>query len=146
MTATHFHLLANHLPIVMLCIAFGLFVYSFFARMWDARRIALALFVGSAITLVPVYFTGEDAEHYVEEAISEVSHKQIHEHEESAEVSFILVLVLGLFSLVHLIWKPLHPIWTILLLVISIVSLVSVLHTGYEGGRIRHTEVYLHNH
>ena len=98
----------------------------------------------AAVGGVMAFLTGEPAEETVEK-ISGISKDLIEEHEESANLTLILISIMGLLSCVGLFmsWKTAKFIKTlpIVVLVISIACFGAAARTGYLGGKIRHTEI-----
>lgn len=90
------------------------------------------------------FLTGEPAEETVEN-ISGISKNLIEEHEESANLTLILISIMGLLSCTALFisWKSAKFIKSlpIIVLIISIACFGAAARTGYLGGKIRHTEV-----
>jgi hypothetical protein len=81
----------------------------------------------------------------VVEKIAGISHDVIHEHEEAAELAFILQMIMGVFALLSffLAYKKsaFARISSILTLVIGLAAFAMVARAGYYGGMIRHPEV-----
>ena len=105
---------------------------------------SLGVFVIIAILAVPPYLSGEPAEHLVE-SIPGVSKAFAEEHEEAAQVAFTGVVILGVTSLVGLIWfrrEKILPTWfTAIVLLIAIAVFGSMAWTANLGGKIRHSEI-----
>lgn len=142
MDTAYIHLLLNHLPV--LGVPFGLLLLAagMIRKSSDLQRAALVTFALAALFTVPVYLTGDPAEEKVEH-IAGVSHHQIHEHEERAEISLIATSVLGVLSLGALIgWRgrdlPSAPLGA--LAVLALLTFGSLVLTAKAGGEIRHTE------
>ncbi|HEX9782951.1 MAG TPA: hypothetical protein VGA56_09525, partial [Opitutaceae bacterium] len=104
MNVAHLHLILNHVPVLGTAFGLGLLTFALWRKSEEVKKAALGLFVISALLAIPVYFTGEPAEEIVEE-LPDVSHANIEEHEEAAEVAFIGVLMLGVAALTKLIWR-----------------------------------------
>ena len=144
MNDAHLHLLLNHVPI--LGTLFGVLVLGFglLAGNRSLTRTGLVTFIATALLALPAYFSGEGAEEAVEH-LPGVSEQLIERHEETAELAFGLVEVLGLISLGLLLlgWK--YPdterkaAWLPLALGIGTFAAMAV--TGNTGGEIRHTEI-----
>jgi len=141
MNPVHAHLVLNHVAILS-----GLFsLVIFFSGLYFSERIllrtAMVGFVFSALVTIPVFLTGEPAEEAVEE-LPGISHALIESHEEAAEFSIWVVQLLGLVSLFGL-FAPSTYDRTVKYLIsgFGIVSVVSMIYTGLEGGKIRHTEI-----
>ncbi|HKI46759.1 MAG TPA: hypothetical protein VKA08_15630 [Balneolales bacterium] len=103
-------------------------------------------FLIAGLTVIPVFLTGETAHERVEN-IQTVSEPYMEEHEDAAEVSLWLTLLLGIIGLSGLIIERYRPgffhVYIAALLMVSLVTAGFLTYTGYLGGNIRHTE--LHN-
>jgi hypothetical protein len=143
MNAVHWHLVLNHLPVLASFFGLIIFVYGWYRSKEEVIRVALGLFVFSGIAVIPVDYSGGAAEEIVEE-LDGVSHDDIEHHEEAAETSYYLTILLGLVALVGLFQSiragsiPVWMFWVILL--VSLVTLGSLARTANDGGKIRHPE------
>ncbi|MFM9944718.1 MAG: hypothetical protein ACKVQB_05740 [Bacteroidia bacterium] len=144
MNQTHIHLLVTHLPIFGsilggLVLSHGLWTKSNHTKI-AAYNVLIIAAIGAAIA----YFTGEAAEETIEN-IAGIAETMIEEHEETAELAFISLMVLGGTSLIGLFLSlkksALANKVAMVVLLISLVSFGLVARTGYLGGQIRHTEV-----
>lgn len=144
MDQTHIHLIITHLPI------FGSILGAIVLVMGLVNKTRQTLIAGYIVLLISslgaliAHQTGEAAEEAVEH-LQGFSEKLIHEHEESAEIAFIAMIVLGLLSLVALFLayrksSYSYPVGWIIF-IISLVSFGIIARTGYLGGQIRHTEI-----
>ena len=144
MNPVHIHLILNHVSILAAIFSVILLIVSFFRNNATVRSIALYGFVLAALTVVPVFLTGEPAEESVE-GIAGIAEVTIEAHEESAEISTWLIVALGVVSLGALTVgrKLIESTRTITLsiLVLSFIASASIAYTGYLGGQIRHTEL-----
>jgi hypothetical protein len=97
-----------------------------------------------SVLAVPVYLTGEPAEHLVEH-LPGVTKPAIEQHEESAEAAFIAVLVLGIAVLGALGFfrgpRPIPHWFGVVSLVIALATCGLMLRTANLGGKVRHTEI-----
>jgi hypothetical protein len=94
--------------------------------------------------MIPLYLSGEGAEEIVEHKVG-VTKTLIHEHEESAEVSLVLVELTAALALSWIFAKRFkdqicHYLEKIVL-VMSLLALVLVAQTAHLGGMIRHDEI-----
>jgi len=101
-------------------------------------------FVIAGLTVIPVFLTGESAHERVED-IQTVSERYIEEHEEAAEASLWLTVVLGVAGLGGLVIEKyrrgfLH-VYIAGLMLVSLVTAGFLTYTGYLGGNIRHSEL-----
>lgn len=144
MNGAHAHLLINHLPIFGLFFAFLLLLVAFFRRSRELQIVALCGTLLVAVGTIPAYLTGEPAEHVVEE-MPGVEHDLIEEHEEAAEVSFIVVELLGVMALGGLLFHRgggSMPRWYgALMLLVTMAAAGLIGWTSNLGGEIRHPEI-----
>ena len=143
MNVAHLHLILNHVPVLGTAFGLGLLTFALWRKSEEVKKAALGLFVISALLAIPVYLTGEPAEEIVEE-LPDVSHANIEEHEEAAEVAFIGVLALGVAALAGLVWRRGRTVPTgfasgILAASVAVCGLMA--WTANLGGQVRHTEI-----
>ena len=141
MNPVHFHLLFNHVAI--LSAVFSILIFSAGLIMSDRVLVRTAMigFIFSALITIPVFLTGESAEDAVED-LPGVTHAIVHSHEEAAEFSIWMIEILGLISLVSLFAaEKFRRILTTLLVIFAIVATTTLIYTGMEGGKIRHSEI-----
>ncbi|MGE0355048.1 MAG: hypothetical protein AB7Q69_17685 [Gemmatimonadales bacterium] len=147
LTAAHIHLMLNHIPVLGAPFLLLLLGIGLVHRSADIQRVALMLTVLLSLATIPAYLTGEPAEHQVRDAtwFTETDKEIAHEHEERAEVSFIVMLATGVIAL-GVLWLsrgkemiPRHYAWIALLALLVTSGLMA--WTALEGGEIRHEEV-----
>ncbi len=144
MNQTHIHLLITHLPIFGSILGGLVLAHGLWTKNEQTKIAAYNLLIISAIGAGIAYLTGEAAEETVED-IAGILKSRIHEHEDSALISLISLIVLGVSSIVGL-WasvtkSALSRMIATLTLIISLVSFGLIARTGYLGGQIRHTEL-----
>jgi uncharacterized membrane protein len=142
-SATHLHLVINHLPILGIPFGIALLAAGVLRRSLELKRAALVTFALAALFVVPVFLTGEPAEETVER-LPGVSEVYIERHEDLAKLSLALTSVLGILSLIALVgWrqKDLPGGLQAALLTVSLLSAASLGLTGAAGGAIRHSEI-----
>ena len=111
----------------------------------EVTRLGLVAAVLVALLTVPVYLTGEPAEHSLRDLVPDVDRDLVHEHDERAEVGFIAVLATGGLAVLAL-WlgrraeQP-GPMLSGLVLVALVVCFGLFAWTALVGGQIRHTEL-----
>jgi uncharacterized membrane protein len=143
---THVHLLLNHLPIIVTMLGLLLVAVAVWKQSDYLARMALAFFVGGALSALPTYLTGESAEDTVIHLhLPGVTREVIERHSDAALISAIFVGLLGVFALWSL-WRyrlpAILPAWVVrTTLVASIVGSGLMAWTGLLGGEVRHTEV-----
>ena len=143
MTGVHLHLLANHVPILGTLFALILLAASFFVAPDVLRRTALVVLIVSAVAGAVAYFTGEPAEDAIR-GFPGVQRALIHEHEEMAEVAWIVTGIVGLLALIVLVrWRRTAIPRGVAVGAFVVTAVASGLmgYTGLLGGRIRHTEI-----
>ena len=138
------HLLVNHLPIIGALTALIVVVIGVLRKNVAVRTVGLSLYAVMALAVLPTYFSGEGAEERVEN-IAGISHDVIHEHEESAELSLIMMLVAAAVALATVVaqWKGMSIASTLsyLFVVIALISAIQIALTGHEGGKIRRPDL-----
>ncbi len=143
--AAHFHLLINHLPILLPFLGLLILLFGLILRSEVVKRIAFGLFIMGAFGAVLTNFSGEGAEEIAEKMGK--SHELIHEHEESAELFTILSVILGLLSGVSLwlnwVTSPLRKVAKYLTIGMALVVIYFTKPTGNSGAAISHPEVKL---
>lgn len=143
MSLVHLHLLLNHVPVVGALVALILFAAALLLRDVVSTKFVLAFTAGLAVVAIAVYFTGEPAEEAVEH-LAGVTKASIHEHEEAAELTTILIGVLGGLSLLALLWLRSRraPRWMAAAGVVGTLAISALMGwTANLGGQIRHTEI-----
>lgn len=145
MTQAHFHLLLNHFPIWGTFFGIILLLIGLTKKSKTLQKTALATFFIVGLFTIPVYLTGEGAEHETEHLLGS-SHDMLEEHEEWGLRSLIAVLVLGTVSLMY--WfllarnrylDYLKPLW--ILFFASVLAFVMMAIAGNHGGKIRRPEL-----
>ncbi len=144
MQPAHYHLLFNHLPIIIPAVGLAALILGFVTRSEVVKRTAYFVFILGALGTLPAFFTGEDAEHAVKN-MAGISRHMIHEHEEKADTFAILSYILGVLALITL-WsswkqKSFSKLLSYILIACSLVVLFFAQQTGTSGGEIRHTEI-----
>lgn len=144
MNEAHFHLVLNHLPIVIPIVGIFVMVSGLLFRSATIKQTAYAIFVLGALSTIPAFATGEGAEEVVEH-LPEISEKLIHQHEEVAETFATISYLLGGLSLIGF-WaswrkKSFANLIVYATLILSGLALYLARETGTTGGEIRHTEI-----
>ena len=110
----------------------------------EVKITALGIFVFSALASIAAFYSGEGAEEIVEN-IPGISETLINQHEESAELFFTVILILGAVSLVNMFLEikkiKFASYGFILVILISLAAGVLAKNVGTTGGEIRHTEI-----
>lgn len=144
MNWAHVHLMLNHIPVIGIGFAVLLLAVSIARRSYELNTVALVFVILASLWAIPAYLTGEPAEGVVED-LPGVSEELIEEHEEQAEIAFILVEVSGGLALITLIARrysdKLGQKLVILTLLVLIVSGGLIGWTANLGGKIHHEEI-----
>lgn len=143
MDQTHLHLIITHLPIFGSILGSIILIQGLLTKSDQTKIAAYNLFIISAIGAGIAYITGESAEETVEN-IQGISENFIEQHEDSAKISLIASIILGVGSLTGVVLmqkKPFPTTIAIAILFLSFISFGLVARTGYLGGQIRHTEI-----
>lgn len=143
MSATHLHLVLNHIPILGVPFGIALLVAGVLRHSEELKKAALVTFALAALMVAPVFLTGEPAEESVEHLVG-VSESLIERHEELAELSLGLTSCLGVLSLITLVvWrkKEIPGGVQAAVLALSLFSTATLAVTGAAGGQIRHSEI-----
>lgn len=144
MNWAHVHLIINHIPVIGIGLLILLFIVAMVRKNKGLITVALAFIILISLATIPVYLTGEPAEEVVED-MPGISEELIKEHEEQAEIAFILVEVAGGLALITLIARrysdKLGQRLVILTLLVLIVSGGLIGWTANLGGKIHHEEI-----
>lgn len=144
MNGAHYHLVLNHLPIIIPIVGLLVLIAGFIIKSEIVKRTAYCIFILGALTAFGAIATGDGAEDVVKH-IDGISKDLIHEHEEKAEVFALLSYVLGIGSVVALWsnWKKKSYANYIALAILAycFVVLYFAQQTGTTGGEITHAEI-----
>ena len=148
MDGHYIHLLTNHFPIVGFIIGFLVLTAALLLHLREAKLVALAIIVFSTLISIPAYISGEEAEHKIEEYAG-VSESSIEEHEEEAELAFILIEITGALAFISfLLTQSSHKlnVWSNRITwAMALVSIVLLVNVGKSGGEIRRSELRENN-
>jgi hypothetical protein len=143
MSLAHLHLILNHVPVVGTLVAGVLFVFAARWRNGQLERLALGFMLAFALLTVPVYLTGEPAEH-VAERLPGVREAAIDRHQDAARAALVAAEILGASALAGLALfrrRLLPRAVSAVIVALIVVSTGLFGWTGYLGGQIRHTEI-----
>jgi uncharacterized membrane protein len=140
----HYHLLVNHLPILLPAIGLCIMAGGLLLKSLPLQRTALVLFVVAGLTAFMAHVSGEKAEHALKN-YPEISHERIEKHEEAAEPFTILTYCLGIFAAISF-WVDLRKKFFARYLIylttaIGLLSTYFSIQTGQTGGEINHVEI-----
>ncbi len=144
MSATHIHLMLNHVPVLGVLFGLGLLAAGTWKRSDTLKRAAFVVFLVCAVAALPAYLTGEPSGKAVQ-GLPGLSNRVVEEHETVAQLAMSAVLVLGGLGASGL-WLfrrgSVIPSWFgWLLLAVALVTGVLMSWTANLGGQIRHTEI-----
>ena len=144
MDGLQLHLWVNHIPIIGTIIGVLLAFGGMIFKNETLRKTGLVVYIVTGLAVFPANFTGEEAEHIVEDTITwadqEQLHHSIHEHEEQAETAMTLTvigMVLAALSLFG--WPRSESIQRLLgaaFLIAGIAGSIVIGLAGHEGGKI----------
>jgi uncharacterized membrane protein len=144
MNQTHIHLLITHLPIIGAILGAFVLIHGIWRKSNATLITAYNILILAAIGAGIAYATGEGVEETVEH-LQGISKNVIEEHAESALVSLIGLIVIGLIAMTGLFvtLKSSSLIRPVVLLALSasLIGFGLIPRTGYLGGQIRHTEI-----
>lgn len=144
MNEAHIHLMINHLPVIGLLIASSLLAFAYVRRDLQLMRVALWTVFLTALSTIPVYFSGEGAEEVVEH-MPGISEALIEHHEELAEIALFVSQLTGLIALATILaLKKSHRIFkvgSVITLVAALASLATMGLVANTGGKISHPEL-----
>lgn len=144
MEPVHLHLLTNHVPVIGAFFGALVLIIGMLRKSPPTLSAAYWIFLLSAVLGLVAYFTGEGAEHAVEN-LPGVSHDLVETHEDIGKFTLIGLILLGAISLFGLIRVKNHydKIKSIAMvaLILSLASFGIGAYTAYTGGLIRHTEI-----
>ena len=101
MNGAYLHLLLNHLPVIGTIFGLLLLLFALLRKSEEVKRVALSVFVLTALAAVPTYLTGEPAEE-VAEHLPGVAKALIEQHESAALLALSAALATGVVALAGL--------------------------------------------
>lgn len=144
MSAAHWHLMLNHIPLLGLFFGAVLLAYGAWRASEDVQRASLGLLVLAGLSALAVYLTGEPAEEVVE-GLAGVSHDAVEAHEEGALYALIAGLATSAAALGALLYgwtRRSLARWAVLLTLVLALATTGLLgYTANLGGKISHPEL-----
>lgn len=144
MSSVHFHLLANHFPVIGTFFCTILLAAGVFRRNRSFVAAAKYLLILLALVAIPVYYSGEFAEDAVS-GIPGITDEMVEIHEGAAKISIIALSVTAILSVISLVInyrkKAFRTSITYIVLICTVITLSTFARTGLLGGKIRHTEI-----
>lgn len=142
----HVHLIINHFPVIGLFLAILLYGLALVRKSEELKLVTLGAFVFIALTVVPVYLTGQAAGNMdAVKKLPGVTENIISTHQEVASLALVMIIALGIAALAGLIFfrrSTKIPAW--FMAAVMALALASAAVTGLTanlGGQIRHTEI-----
>jgi uncharacterized membrane protein len=140
----HIHIVLNHFPIILAAVGtatalLGVFVKRRGIWMYSTASLTLAM-----VAVIPTYFTGPAAEHALNHPWY-IARGAIHDHESSALISAVLVVLAGLIAAYA--WRRLvryHREASLpgllrgTIVLTSVAATASIFYTSLLGGKIIH--------
>ncbi|OYQ32245.1 hypothetical protein CHU92_14250 [Flavobacterium cyanobacteriorum] len=144
MNDAHFHLIVNHLPIIIPAIGLAVLVGGLVTRTEVIKRTAYCILIAGSLATIAAMASGEGAEEVVEQ-LPTVGHNLIEAHEDAAGTFAVLSYLLGLLSAVSL-WASMRQQKISRILAPATVCynmgvVYFALLTGSTGGKINHPEI-----
>jgi ABC-type multidrug transport system permease subunit len=102
MNYAHIHLILTHVPVIGIGAVILLLIKARARRSNQLMTVALVFTILLSLVTIPVYIIGEPAEEVVEN-LPGIPKELIGQHEEQAEIAYILVEVTGAIALITLI-------------------------------------------
>ncbi len=141
MSGAHFHVVFTHGVFWLVILGSLLLGIALWKKSGTLRTTGMVFLLAGSLLSIPVFLTGEAAEHTVEEY--GVEHDVIHEHEEAAELLFYFLIALG--ALVSLVLTSRSGSTgrgpTIALLLLALAVTVMTARVAGLGGEVRHEEI-----
>ena len=144
----HVHLMLNHTPLLGALAAALLLGWGLVRRSPEVLRVGLIATILVALLTIPVYLTGEPAEHALRDVIPDLDRDIAEDHEERGETAFIAILITGALAVIAL-WRgraagvPGRG-WAGLVCAALVICFGLFAWTALIGGQIRHTELRAH--
>lgn len=144
MNGHYLHLLTNHFPIILTITGFLVLTVGLWRHIKTVKQVGLFILLTASLSTIPAYISGEEAEHVVENKAG-TSESIMEEHEEEAELAFILTDVLGVLAFVALLLSfrdhSLSVMANRIVWLMSVVCLFFLFNVGKSGGQIRRPEL-----
>jgi hypothetical protein len=144
LSATHLHLMLNHVPVLGTVFVLVVLLWGLLRRSREITSLGLLFTVILALVTIPIYLTGEPTEHQQRRA-PWFDRDRAHEHEEKAERGLIAVLATGAVALGALYLRrggrPGNGAVTGIATAGVAISFVLFALAALEGGEIHHEEL-----
>lgn len=144
MNAAHWHLVLNHIPVLGTLFGIPFLVIGLIRHNRALIMSSFWVFFVVALLTIPTFLTGDPAEEVIER-LPGVSRTLIHDHEEAADPTFVVMMVLGAVALIGLFSErfkeSLRKTTTAVVLILALVAAGMTAWTANLGGDIRHPEI-----
>ncbi len=144
MNGHYIHLLSNHFPIILSITGFVVLTIGLWRHLKTLKQVGLFILLAASLSTIPAYISGEEAEHVVENKAG-TSESIMEEHEEEAELAFILTDILGVLAFVALLLSfrdhSLSVMANRIVWLMGLVCLIFLFNVGKSGGQIRRPEL-----
>jgi MFS superfamily sulfate permease-like transporter len=134
----------NHLPSIGQIVGCIIFIFGFALKKNMLQTTGAYVILFTSIIVIPVSRSGEESEETIEH-IGDVSHHDIHEHEDAAGEAFVISLISGFVALVFIMVQKKRPhiasYISIALVIACITSIAFLIRASHLGGIIRHPEL-----
>ncbi len=144
MDSSQVHLAFNHFPIAGVFFSLLFFGAAIITQKENLKAPTVFLVLISGLLLLPVFYSGEGVERIVKRKPF-ISRYHIHEHEESAEKTMVVMMVATAMAGGWLVMKKMNKKYTnelfYLIFIMNFVTAWSVANTAHEGGMIRHDQI-----
>jgi hypothetical protein len=145
--AAQVHLMFNHWPLILITVGFFILLIGEMKLNTSYKQLGLTIFVIAALLAIPSQFSGEGAEHILEDigALDAATHTQVEKHATLGFFSAMLAYALGILSFISLIvLHSSHAFFSYirkLIIVGAAAGIVLMALTAHSGGEIRHPEI-----
>jgi len=143
MNPVQLHLALTHVPVILSIAGFGLLAFALIKKESLLVNTAYWILIIAAVAALPVYLTGEGTAETLEK-LPGISEKNIESHEEAAESALIAIELVGVLSILGLLFKGrvrLGKILRLLTLLFAFVAAAVLADAAHLGGQIRHSEI-----
>ncbi len=134
----YMHLLINHVSLIAIPVSL---VFLIFLKTNEAKRVALVILTLSCLATIPIYLTGDPAEHVLKLWHVADLHNKVEPHEDAAEVALILSILTAVAAAAG-VWKSGDKRIERVSMLMAFVTTVSLGVTAFYGGFIRHPEAH----
>lgn len=138
----HWHLLVNHLPIIVGFTATLILLWGMLRRNVSIVNLSLVMFVTCAVFSIVASTTGESAEHYLK-GLNAIEETYLEKHVGAADIANYAMIAVGALSLLTLIFKRIRNVSAMpyIILIASVIAFALMARAGTLGGDIMHKEI-----